>query len=284
MKGILFFAASLTVNILFAQTSSVNYVVKSGDDLSKIAHANHISLSQLEAANPQLKGTTIKLGQTLKIPYSPTSTSSPSPVSTVNNVQPSVHVVEKGETLSSISRDNNVKLSDLEAWNHISDGKIEIGQKLIISGLPVATTIVKTDSVKPHVILKPDTNSRKIAINFDSIRKARQTPVDTSNITYSSDISGDQLHGSLQKGIATWTKDQSDGGNYFALSSDAPVGTMVIVKNLMNDKTIRVKVIGKLPDTDKAENSIIKISYSAAKAMDVLDDRFLVQLIYPTNN
>jgi LysM repeat protein len=284
MRSIVFFAGLLVVNILFAQTSSVMYVVKSGDDLSKIARTYHISLSQLQAVNPQLKGTIIKVGEALKIPSSSVVVNSSSTSAVANSAQPVVHVVEKGETLSSISRNCHVKIADLQAWNHLSGNEIQVGQKLIVSNSSPVSTAIKTDSARHQVVLKTDTDAKKVAINFDSIRQQRQPNVDTSHITYSTDLSSDQLHGSVQKGIATWTKDQNDGGNYYALSSDATVGTMVIVKNLMNDKTIRVKVIGKLPDTDKAENSIIKISYSAAKGMDVLDDRFLVQLIYPTNN
>src|SRR5450432_1234525 len=103
MKRIVFFAGLLAVNVLFAQTSSVTYVVKTGDDLSKIARTYHISLSQLQGANPQLKGTTIKVGETLKIP-SASAVISPSISVVKNDPQPAVHVVEKGETLSSISR------------------------------------------------------------------------------------------------------------------------------------------------------------------------------------
>ncbi|HEY1684965.1 MAG TPA: LysM peptidoglycan-binding domain-containing protein [Tepidisphaeraceae bacterium] len=44
------------------------YVVKRGDTLSKIAHAHHVSLKRLEAANPHVDPNKIHVGQTLNIP------------------------------------------------------------------------------------------------------------------------------------------------------------------------------------------------------------------------
>lgn len=280
MKRILFFAGLLTANVLFAQTPDA-YTVKSGDDLSKIARMYHVSVDQMLAANPQVKGTTIKVGEELKIPNAAHADVNSSATAS-RDKQPIFHVVEKGETLSSLSRTFHVKVAELQSWNHLDGNDIKVGQKLIVSSWsPTAANSVSTES---HAISKTDTDPKPSPVNFDSIRLSRQSPIDTSHITYSTDLSSDQLQSSVQKGIATWTKDQNDGGNYYALSSNAPVGSMVIVKNLMNDKTIRVKVIGKLPDADKAENAIIKVSYSAAQGMNVLDDRFLVQLIYPASN
>jgi histone H3/H4 len=48
----------------------------------------------------------------------------------------------------------------------------------------------------------------------------------------------------------------------------------------MNNKTIRVKVIGKLPDTGENKNILIRISESAAKQLNALDEKFLVEITY----
>jgi LysM repeat protein len=44
------------------------YIVKKGDTLSKIAHAHHVSLKHLEAANPKVDPNKIHVGQTIMIP------------------------------------------------------------------------------------------------------------------------------------------------------------------------------------------------------------------------
>ena len=83
-----------------------------------------------------------------------------------------------------------------------------------------------------------------------------------------------------ERGIATWTHSSYDDGNFYALHTTAPQGTIITVRNLMNNKTVSVKVIGKLPSTSGNENILIKLSESAAKKLNVLDDKFLVEITY----
>jgi LysM repeat protein len=52
------------------------YTVKSGDTLSAIAHENHVTVHALEAAN-NLRTTSIKVGQKLKIPGKVAATAAP---------------------------------------------------------------------------------------------------------------------------------------------------------------------------------------------------------------
>jgi LysM repeat protein len=61
-------------------TDSSTYVVKSGDTLSKIAKANHTTYKKLMALN-DLKTTSIKTGQKLKIPTSKPTAETPVPAS-----------------------------------------------------------------------------------------------------------------------------------------------------------------------------------------------------------
>ena len=75
-------------------------------------------------------------------------------------------------------------------------------------------------------------------------------------------------------------KSSGDDKDLYALHPTAPKGTEIMVKNMMNGKTVTVKVIGKLPATSANENVLIKISGSAAKKLGVLDERFLVAVYY----
>ena len=51
-----------------ARPTFTTYRVKSGDTLSGIAHKHHISVAELTAANQMSRKSTIRPGQTLKIP------------------------------------------------------------------------------------------------------------------------------------------------------------------------------------------------------------------------
>ena len=83
-----------------------------------------------------------------------------------------------------------------------------------------------------------------------------------------------------ERGIAVWTHSSYDEGNFYALHATAPPGTVITVRNLMNSITITVKVIGRLPPTSNNENVLIKLSESAAKKLNVLDEKFLVEINY----
>jgi hypothetical protein len=48
----------------------------------------------------------------------------------------------------------------------------------------------------------------------------------------------------------------------------------------MNSKTLNVKVIGRLPATPENERVLIRISESAAKKLNVLDEKFLAEITY----
>ncbi|MDZ7691555.1 MAG: LysM domain-containing protein [Balneolaceae bacterium] len=43
------------------------------------------------------------------------------------------HTVQSGETLFSISRQYNVPVDSLRAWNDVSSGNLSIGQSIIVS-------------------------------------------------------------------------------------------------------------------------------------------------------
>jgi lysozyme len=86
------------------------YTVKSNDTLSGIAKRFGVSLSDLLAANPQIKNPNIIYpGQVLTIPGKGT-VSAPAP-------QPKKYTVKSGDTLSGIAKKNNVTLDALRKAN-----------------------------------------------------------------------------------------------------------------------------------------------------------------------
>lgn len=121
------------------QASGRSYVVKSGDNLTKIAVAYGVRPADLIAANG-LKGDDIKPGQELTIPEakSAKSTAETKPVdrtekaaATTAKTTNSSHVVRKNETLIKIARELGVKYEDLVKINNIKDPqKLREGQVL----------------------------------------------------------------------------------------------------------------------------------------------------------
>jgi len=112
------------------------YVVQSGDSLSKIAARHGLSTRELAELNNLQDPNKIRVGQKLVLPGyaapapkrdkpSPAPKRTPSPGA-------GEYVVQKGDTLSGIAKKLGVKTADLRALNAIEGDKILEGQKLVV--------------------------------------------------------------------------------------------------------------------------------------------------------
>ena len=116
--------------------SGGNYIVKPGDNLSKIAQLNGVSLADLMSVNQLNKSSIIRPGQSLVIPES-TGLSTQAVIPSANPVPDgaTTHIVKKGDNLTRIGLIYGVGVKQIMEWNGLVDaGKIRVGQSLIVSG------------------------------------------------------------------------------------------------------------------------------------------------------
>jgi rare lipoprotein A (peptidoglycan hydrolase) len=74
--------------------------------------------------------------------------------------------------------------------------------------------------------------------------------------------------------------EEEPSSKFFALHRTAKVGTVIKVRNIMNDLTVYVRVVGTIPETTKNEGIIIKLNERAYDNLKAIDKRFRVQLSY----
>jgi LysM repeat protein len=130
-------------------TPATTYSVASGDSLSSIAKKNHLTKSDLAAANNLRLTSVLHVGQKLIIPskagQAPAAPAAAAAAVPAKNAEPATagqaqadstkHVVRAGETLGGIARKYGVKQGDIAVANNITDPrKIQPGQELIIPG------------------------------------------------------------------------------------------------------------------------------------------------------
>lgn len=106
--------------------SKNTYTVVRGDFLGKISRKTGISIRAIKAANNIGRRNTIRIGQKLNLPGKVSTRRQTSRVT--NNL----HTVKKGESLFSISKKYNIKLSALRRINPFMKKTIYPGQKLNI--------------------------------------------------------------------------------------------------------------------------------------------------------
>jgi len=83
-----------------------------------------------------------------------------------------------------------------------------------------------------------------------------------------------------EKGIAQVIDGSESTNKYLALHRKAAIGTIMQIKNEMNDLTVFVRVIGKIPATDDNKNILIKVTKVAYDRLGAIDEQFPVEITY----
>ncbi len=106
------------------------YTVKSGDNLTKIAEDNGVTVADIKDWN-DLESDVIQEGQVLKLyPVKETTKKEEKKKDTKSKM--TYHTVKKGETIAKLAEKYDVTISDIKKWNKLKGDTIEIGQKLIV--------------------------------------------------------------------------------------------------------------------------------------------------------
>ncbi len=145
------------------------------------------------------------------------------------------HIVEKGETLYSISKKFNITIQKLKELNNLDNNNLSVGQKIIYS------------------IDRGKIENNKVYDEFSTNRV---------------------------EGFASFIDGMDDSEKYLALHKTAKEGTIIFVKNQMNQNMVIVRVIGKLPDTGINEKIDIRLSKIAFEKLNAKDLIIPVELIY----
>jgi membrane-bound lytic murein transglycosylase D len=122
------------------------YTVRPGDNLTRLAREQGVSLEQLKAWN-KIDGETVLVGQKLRLTAPADATAAPvvsaAPASRrpkaeaktlADSPQLATHIVQPGDTLFSIARRFGLSLAELKRLNHLASDQVKLGQKLVVGG------------------------------------------------------------------------------------------------------------------------------------------------------
>ena len=127
---------------------TINYTVKSGDNLYAIARKYNTTVDEIKKLN-NLASNTLSIGQVLKIPITTPSQELPS----------ETYVVQRGDSLYSIARKLGTTVDKLKNFNNLTSNLLSVGQVLKIptSQKQTTYTVQKGDSL--YSIAKKFNNS-----------------------------------------------------------------------------------------------------------------------------
>lgn len=104
--------------------SNTTYVIKRGDSLWKIASEYGVSVNDLITEN-NLNNTTLKVGDVLYIPNRDNTSNIPTTSEDDNVIE---YVVQRGDSLYSISQKYGVSVSELQSYNNLASNTLTVGQ------------------------------------------------------------------------------------------------------------------------------------------------------------
>ena len=133
--------------LLLLATTISNYAapthtVQKGETFYQISKQHAVSPDALAQANPTIQPTRLHPGDILRLPSATVSTPASSPVPSTPTRPLSVKI-QKGDTLSKISRQHGVSLKDLRRWNRLNGSPLQIGQTLRLSAPLTAAPLAK---------------------------------------------------------------------------------------------------------------------------------------------
>jgi len=241
------------------------YKVENKQPLYSILKHFNLSLTEFKQINPEVN-IPINAGEIIFIPihYLDEATNAliapVKPVEKVNvkkqeEIKPTesgIHIVSAKQSLLTIANLHKVTMADIRKWNNLTSDVLKEGQRLLV------------EAPKNFVIDKSTLLGSKNDKGIEELK--------------SDSKESDGLKKTIETGIAELIEVPDNSGKYLALHKSAPIGTLVLVKNLANNQSIWVKVIGRLPNSDG--KLIIKLSPKAFERLNAVDKRIRAEISY----
>lgn len=259
------------------------HVVAEKETLFSISRVYGVTVDELKKWN-NLTDNALSPGQELviKVP----TTLQPINIDTSPRTAKVTHTVAAKETMYSITRQYGITVDQLREWNGLQNNELKIGQTLFVSQ-PVNTnqttptqTITQVQTQTNPVTQQPTQVIEKInvPISTPAEKTVTQPTEKTTTIKISESVSGtDEIR---ETGLAELIDGTEGNRKYLALHRSAPSGTILKIRNEMNNREVFVRVMGKLPETAPNDKLVIKISKSAYDKLGAIDQRFRVEVTY----
>ncbi|UII32635.1 LysM peptidoglycan-binding domain-containing protein [Fulvivirga ulvae] len=265
------------------------HVVKPKETMFSISRMYSVSIEDIRKWN-NIDGNILDIGQKLIIRNNLGTRTAGDNMVVKPEKQGDTHIVRSGETLYSISKSFNVTVDDLKGWNDLIDNDISIGQELFVSRPAVTIPAnnkalvlqepVSKEAVGADIGDKPETTAIPTNGN-DKDSNKENTKVDvTTPVNSGPEKSTGTFAEVSESGLAELIEGSENTRKYLALHRTAKIGTIMKVRNEMNDQEVFVRVLGRLPDTGVNQNVLIKISKSAYDRLGAIDAKFRVSVSY----
>lgn len=295
------FSGNEAINIQFIPGNGYFYYheIKKGHTIYSLSKTFNIPVQDIYRINEMDRKSPVSIGQVIKIPVDPSllnqglhSSNDP------NSEIPVYYTVKPKETVFRVAKIYfNQEVETLKARNNITTNELEIGQHLLVGWLNTSTAHRPINEVQETieeyrndgVLTRYPSSSDSITTTHDSV----YVVVDSTSTTfYPAGFRGDLLGSKkfikgmsihTENTVAHWDKTIPDNGVAYALHNEAKPNTYIELFNPNLNRTIRAKVIGKIPFGTYTSDVKLLVSPRAAKMLGGLDHRFRVRATFITD-
>jgi LysM repeat protein len=282
-----------TAKTTVSRTSNSNtHKVEPKETMFSISKAYNVTIDELKQWN-NLTDNSLSVGQELIIkkdkPSQNTAANTTIKSSTSTEVAKipanGMHTVEAKETLYSIARHYNIAVQQIRDWNKLESDELKVGQTISVSAPKSQVAVTEPKVVKeipkevPKQTTTPAETAKPPVENTTATTTTTPAPKTASQTIKISEAvkNSDEI---MESGVAELIDGTEGNRKYLALHRTAPVGTILKVRNEMNNREVFVRVMGKLPDTALTDKLVIRISKSAYDRLGAMDPRFRVEVTY----
>ncbi len=275
------------------------HTVVSKENLYSISSAYYVSTAVVAKQNKLKEKSILKPGKKIKIPLNKNNFTQSIKINNSNYI-PLYYVVNKKESLSMIAKKNGkLNIDLLKKWNRLNNNKIKPSQKIIIGFLirkSEQSAIIESDKTNQDFNIKSDNGydiQEKPKSDIQIVTSKFDTAVVNELMNNSENAEASEDEGffvdsfpvankynqqhtrtgrvATFKSTSGWTDKK-----YFVLMNDLPIGTIVRITNLDNNRSICAKVIGGLPAIKSNNNLLIRVSSAAAHTLKIIDKMITV--------
>ncbi|HMO32035.1 MAG TPA: LysM peptidoglycan-binding domain-containing protein [Lacibacter sp.] len=290
----------------------LNHAVGPQENFYSIGRIYNISPRVFAPYNKLELTSGLSIGQVLRIPLQETNFWQSGTRKDNEVVVPVYHTVRSGETMAAVARLFQTDAASLRSWNNLS-GEPAAGKKLIIGFLKVDKTLSSLAAQGMQVRQDPPM-ARQEPVNEtkqEPVKETRQEPVKetppkdqpkpepkkepvvptTTTASYSGNgffrdefnrqtnngryVQSNATEGASFKSTSGWSD-----GKYYILVDGAEKGTIVLVKNPANGKSVYAKVLASVQETRPGSKEAFLLSSAAVAQLGISADRFAAELVW----
>ncbi|MFN8318325.1 MAG: LysM peptidoglycan-binding domain-containing protein [Saprospiraceae bacterium] len=278
------------------QKPFVFYPVVKGDTQEELCKNFGCSQADLRSKNHLSTGQNLTFGTTLQVPVSPDKIIKKNLKGRYDNLLPLYYTIKKGETAYRIVKVNlKDDLNGFYERNKIENNQLKVGAEVLVGWIDLRSAKEKSNQVLSQNVSKTDVKSgARVVVVKNKVSSDDEPTVfkkvvsEKKILTKEEETKEDQIVDANEssevwvndKGVAYWQHGHRSNAHKYVLHNTAAINSIIELYNPMLKRTVRAKVIGRIPDETYRNDIDIVLSEGAAESLGALDSRFQVEMRY----